>query len=417
MNILIIHPSFAGQFLYLASYLGQNKENRVVFLAKTNSMGVQLAGVQLALYKAPRAVDKEHAHHYLITTEEAILEGQQTVRALDGLRRQGFVPDVIIGHSGWGSLMYCKDVYPEVPVLGYFEWYYLSEHSDSYWWPDEKPEIDAKLAIRTKNMHHLLSLETCDLRMTPTEWQRSRFPAIWQPHIRVQHDGTDTAFCCPPVGERPGLDLEYTAICGKEKGQKQKLHLPRGTEIVTYVSRGFEAMRGFPQFMDAVRILLKARPKLHVVCVGSDRVCYGSELKGTTFLAQEEEKGYDHKRVHFVGSLNRGDYKKVMQASSCHVYLTRPFILSWSMLEAMSFGLPLVASKTPPCEEYVVDGENGLLAEFRSPHHIARRVEELLDDRALAERLGKAARETVLERCELTRCVHREEDMIYSLVK
>lgn len=412
MNILIIHPSFAGQFVYLAPYLAQNPENQVVFLAKENSMKAELPGVRLALYKPPRAVGKE-THHYLTTATEAVLEGQQTVRALDGLRRKGFVPDVIVGHTGWGSLLYCKDIYPDVPVLGYFEWYYLSEHSDSYWWPDEVPEIDAKLAIRSKNMHHLLSLESCDLRMTPTKWQLSRFPKHWQERMVVQHDGTDTVFCCPPEGERPGLDLKFTF-----DDKEQELHLPQGTEIITYVSRGFEAMRGFPQFMDAMRIVLKNRPQAHVVCMGNDRICYGAALKDTTYLKEERKKGgYDEARIHFIGSTNRRDYKKVMQASSCHVYLTRPFILSWSMLEAMSFGLPLVASKTPPCEEVVEDGVNGLLAEFRSPHHIARRVEEILDDRALAERLGKAARETVLERYDLTHALRREEDLIYSLVK
>lgn len=448
MKILIIHPSYAGQFIYLAAYLGRNPENDVVFLAKTNSMGVKIAGVRLALYKAPQPVDNEHTHHYLRTATEAVLEGQQTVRALDGLRHQGFVPDVIIGHSGWGSLMYCKDIYPEVPVLGYFEWYYLSEHSDSYWWPDEKPEIDAKLSIRTKNMHHLLSLEACDLRMTPTRWQQSRFPEIWQPHIHVQHDGIDTVFCCPPPdGRHPGLDLVYhpAAVAGDEKSDKseeslagtdkksvakdeteqekaavdetRELHIDKDTPIITYVSRGFEGMRGFPEFMEAIRLVLAQRKDVHVVCVGTDRVCYGAHLKDSTYLKEEEKRGFDHERVHFVGSLNRGDFKRVMQSSWCHVYLTRPFILSWSMLEAMSFGCPLVASKTPPCEEFVEDRTNGLLAEFRSPHHIARRILELLEDRALAERLGKAARETVLSRVELNACLRREEDMIFSLLK
>ena len=400
-----MHPSFPGQFLYLAQYLGRNPENKVVFLAKDNAIQTQLAGVTLALYKAPRAVRKD-CHPYLRPAEEAILEGQQVARALDSLRKKGFVPDVILGHTGWGSLLYVKDIYPEVPVLGYFEWYYHSLHSDSYWWPDEKPAIDDMLRIRTKNAHHLLSLEACDAGYTPTKWQYEQFPAIWQSKLDVVHDGIDTEFCQPAV-KRPGLVLEDA-----------KLNLPEGTEIITYVSRGFEVFRGFPYFMDAIRIVLKHRPKCHVVIVGSDKVCYGPQLKDTSYQKEEEKKGgYDAERVHFVGMRNRGDYRKILQASSVHIYLTRPFILSWSMLEAMSFGCPMVASKTPPVEEVMVDGENGLLAEFRSPHHIARRVEELLDDRELAARLGKAARETILARYELNHCLHEQEDMLYRLVK
>lgn len=405
MNILILHPAFPGQFLYLAEYLAKNPENKVVFLAKENTIGVNLQGVALALYKEPRKVS-EHTHKYLRPAEEAVLQGQQVVRSLYSLKKKGFVPDVAIGHTGWGSLLYFKDVYPDVPVLGYFEWYYHALHSDSYWWPDEQPPIDTAMSIRTKNAHHLLSLEACDAGYVPTQWQYEQFPEEFRYKLSVVHDGIETNYCSPSP-EPVGLVLEDAG-----------LDLPAGTEIITYVSRGFEVFRGFPYFMDAMRIVLEHRPQAHVVLVGDDRVCYGNKLKDTTYKTEEEKKGgYDTSRMHFVGPRNRGDYRKILRASSVHVYLTRPFVLSWSMLEAMSFALPLVASKTPPVEEVVTDGENGLLAEFRSPHHIARRVEELLDDRVLAERLGKAARETILERYELTSCLRRQEDMLYRLLK
>lgn len=407
MNILIIHPSFPGQYFYLCRYLGANKENKVVFLAKDNAIHSMLDNVDLAIYEKPQEVDEAHTHHYLRPATEAVLEGQQTVRALDSLRQKGFVPDVVIGHTGWGSLLYVKDIYPKVPVLGYFEWYYHALGSDSFYWPDEVPPTDLALSIRTKNMHHLLALECCDLGITPTAWQKSQFPKVYQPMLEVQHEGIDTGFCTPPEGEKPALELKTAAFS-----------LPPGTEIVSYVSRGFEAMRGFPQFMDAVRLLLKARPDCHVVIAGSDAVCYGPKLKDTTYKTFEEEKGgYDKERVHFVGSLNRADYRNLLQASHCHIYLTRPFVLSWSMLEAMSFALPLVASATPPCMEVVEDEVNGLLAEFRSPKHIAEKAMELLDDREKAARLGRAARETILERFELYKALRRQEDLMYRLLR
>ena len=405
MNILILHPSFAGQFFYLAPYLARNPENRVVFLAKENALNVQIKGVELALYKAPREVH-EDTHSYLRGAEEAVLQGQQVVRALHSLQKKGFVPDVILGHTGWGSLLYVKDFYPEVPVVGYFEWYYHGRNSDSYWWPDEVPDIDALTRIRTKNAHHLLSLEACDAGYTPTQWQYAQFPKEFQYKLSVIHDGVDTEYC-RPAAQRPGIELKDV-----------KLKLPAGTEIITYVARGFEVFRGFPYFMDAMREVMARRPKCHVVVMGTDQVCYGPQPAGDSYLEQEKKKGgYDAKRLHFIGARNRGDYRRVLQASSVHVYLTRPFVLSWSMLEAMSFALPLVASKTPPVEEVVTDGENGLLAEFRSPHHIARRVEELLDDRELAGRLGRAARQTVVERYGLKNCLRRQEDLLYRLVK
>ena len=407
MNILIVHPSFPGQYFYLCRYLAQNPENKVVFLAKDNSIKTELPGVNLALYQKPREVNKE-IHHYLYPAEEAILEGQQTIKALDSLKKKGFIPDIVIGHAGWGSLMYIKDYYPNVPVIGYFEWFYHSSNSDSYYWPGEEAPIDTKLSIRTKNMHHLLSLDACDVGITPTNWQKQQFPDVYKPMLHVIHEGTDTQYCCPFEGaELPALELST--------GFK----LPKGTKYISYVSRGFEPIRGFDKFMDAIRIVLKDFPDLHVVLAGDDRVCYGGKLpEGTTYKGIEEEKGgYDKERVHFIGSTNRGDYRKMMQGSMCHVYLTRPFILSWSMLEAMSFGLPLVTSATPPTMEVVEDGVNGLLAEFRSPVHIAKRIEEILKDREMAARLGKAARETVLERFDLVKCMRKTEDLMYSMLR
>ena len=196
------------------------------------------------------------------------------------------------------------------------------------------------------------------------------------------------------------------------------MNLPEGTEIITYVARGFEMYRGFPYFMDAIRLILQRRPKTHVVVVGKDRICYGAQLKDTSYLKEEEKKGgYDTERVHFVGLRNRGDFRKILRASSCHIYLTRPFVLSWSCLEAMSFACPMVCSKTPPVQEVMEDGVNGLLAEFRSPYHIARKVEEMLDDPERARKLGMAARETILDRFELLKCMRKQEDLMYSVVR
>ena len=411
MNILVIHPSFPGQFLYLANYLGRNPENKVYFLAEDNNIGVQLAGVKLGLYTKPSEEDMKKVETLgpLSTLGEAMLKGQQAVKAFDYLKsHENFVPDVIVGHTGWGSLLYAKDYYDNVPVLGYFEWYYHSKNGDNFWWPDEVADINQKIGIRMKNSHHILSLEACDKGYTPTKWQYDQLPKEFAYKLSQIHDGIDTVFCSP-LPKKPAIDIKDT---------DGECHLPEGTEVISYVSRGFEAFRGFPQFMDAIRIVLKARPKCHVVIAGTDRVCYGAQLKNTTYKTMEEEKGgYDTSRVHFVGSLNRRNYQNLLRASHCHVYLTRPFILSWSCLEAMSFGLPMVCSKTPPCEEVIEDGVNGMLAEFRSPNHIARKIIELLENRELAAKLATAARQTILRRDELHKCLRTPEDLIYSLVR
>ena len=411
MNIFILHPSFPAQYLNFAPYLATNPENHVYFLSKENSIDTQLKGVTLALYKKPNEEMSAWIEQggFLRPAAEAVIEGQAVLNTMQWLlTNRGVKPDVIIGHTGWGSTLYCKDMYPKVPIIGYFEWYYNTDDSDCFWWDDEKPEMVNRISIRTRNAHHLMNLEACDVGICPTQWQYSQFSDKHKPMLRVIHEGIDTNFCSPdPSGKRPGLILDDI-----------KLNLPEGTEIITYVSRGFEIYRGFPYFMEAIRQVLAHRPNAHVIVVGLDRICYGAQLDNTSYLREEEKKGgYPKDRVHFVGLRNRGDYQKILRASSCHVYLTRPFVLSWSCLEAMSFACPMVGSKTPPVQEVMEDGVNGFLAEFRSPNHIAKKIEEILDDRDLAIRLGKNARETIKERFELHKCMRKQEDLMYSVVR
>ena len=405
MNILFVHPNFPAQFIYLAQFFAKNPKNKVFFFTKKTN-GNRIKDVNLAIYK-PQREGTKGIHPYVHYLEDAVLDGQAVLRGLVELRdKAGFVPDVIIGHTGWGSLLYVKDLYPDVPLIGYFEWYYHAFGSDVGYWKDEVVTDNAKLRIRTQNAQHLLSLEACDVRYTPTQWQRSQFPEFYQQDMQVLHEGIDTDFCQPAPDAKLVLP-------------KLKLDLSEAEEIVTYVSRGFEPYRGFPQFMEAVRILQKHRPKCHVVIVGVDRACYGAlPAKDKTWKQAELEKGgLDLTRLHFTGLLARGDYRKVMQASDVHVYLTRPFVLSWSMMEAMSFGCCLVASKTPPVEEMVKDGENGLLVNFRSPDHIAMRVDEALSDAALRKRLGENARQFIMEHYSLQDCLRRQVNLIYHAIK
>ena len=404
MNILFLHPNFPAQFLHLAMHLAREPRHRIFFLTKETN-GSQLQNVTVGVYKEKREATKG-IHHYVKPFEEAVLEGQAVVRAMAGLKEKAdFVPDVVVGHTGWGSTLFVKELYPKVPLVGYFEWYYRAFGSDVGYWPDEKVSEDDQMRIRCLNATPLVAFQSCDACYTPTRWQRDQFPGAMRECLQVAHEGVDTEFACPQPGRKFVLP-------------RASLDLSEAEEVVTYLSRGFEPYRGFPQFMDTVRILLARRPKCHVVIAGVDRNCYGPGLKDTTWKQVEEKKGgYDKSRVHFTGHLAREEYQMLLQSSDVHVYLTRPFVLSWSMVEAMSAGCCLVASKTPPVEEVVEDGVNGLLANFRQPTHIAQRIEEALEDAELRKRLGKAARETALERFDKRDCVRRQLNMIYGVMK
>jgi glycosyltransferase involved in cell wall biosynthesis len=387
MRILFLHSNFPAQFRHLAAAFASDPNNQVVF--GTMRKEGQMPGVNKVIYSPSRKPHRE-THHYVKTLEEAVLQGQAVYRLLDKLKKDGFIPDVVYGHSGWGPTLFVKDIFPEAKLLCYFEWFYHSQGSDVGFDPAEPLTIDDKLRIRIKNTPILTDLYSCDAGLCPTKWQQKQFPPEFQAKIKVLHDGIDTNYFCPKQGEKivlPSIGLDLSAA----------------KEIVTYVSRGMEPYRGFPQFMEAVALLLKRRKNCHVVVVGEDRVAYGKKLPaGKTFKQLMLEKlKLDLSRIHFAGRLPYPQYLQVLRASSAHVYLTRPFVLSWSMLEAMSAGCLIVASNTPPVTEVIQNGSNGILVDFFSPQDIATRVEEALEKPDKMLSIRKNARESIIKKYDL----------------
>ena len=382
VKFLFVHQNFPAQFGRLAAWLNSQPEHQVFYL--TRRTDVEYGNIKRAIFKEHRKAG-EATHRYLRPVEDMVIQGQAAYRTATYLKQQGFVPDVIYGHSGFGATLYMKDVFPKSAFVGFFEWYYQSHFADSGFDPAEKVTEDDECRIRTRNMMVLPDLVSCDAGVTPTYWQHQQFPPEFLAKLRVIHDGIDVRYFSPAPGtklvlEEPALDLSDAA------------------EIVTYVGRGMEPMRGFPQFMEAMSKLMARRKKLHVVIVGADRIAYGPPLPGDKGLKEEMLKKYpfDMERLHFTGLQPYFGYKRVLQASTVHVYLTKPFVLSWSMLEAMACGCTLVASDTEPVREVIKHNENGLLTPFFDTDRIAATVEQALDDAALRKRLGENARETAV---------------------
>ena len=385
MNILFLHNFFPGQYTHLAAALAANPAHRVVF-ASVQGDG-SLAGVERRSYGAARPV-RDSAHPYLRWMEGAVLTGQAVYRLCHGLKQDGFVPDVVCAHSGWGPALYVKEIFPACRLVGYFEWYYGSRDSDADFL-GQALSADESCRLHTRNAAVLLDLAACDVALTPTRFQRDRFPQKLRPLLTTMHDGIDTDWFRPDV--------------------------PVEAEIVTYATRGMEPYRGFPQFMRAAAMLLRRRPNCRVVIAGDDRVVYGSRLGAGESWRQRmlaELPDLDLGRVHFTGTLPPDQYRRLLQSSAVHVYLTVPFVLSWSLLEAMACGCPLVASDTEPVREVATNGLNGLLVDFFSPEAIAGKIEILLEDRAKANARGRAARECVMENYGLRTLLPRQMELV-----
>lgn len=389
MRVLFLHPNFPAQFRHLATVLAQDPENQVVF--GTNRKEGRIPGVRKALYQDSRPVSPQ-THHYVRPLESAVLQGQSVYRMAQALKAEGFTPDIVYAHSGWGPGLFVKDVFPQAKFCGFFEWYYHAHGSDADFDPADPLDANDEARIRVKNAPILLDLANCDQGLSPTKWQRQQFPKEFRAKIQVLHDGVDTDFFRP----KPDAKLALPAI---------GLDLSQVNEIVTYVARGMEPYRGFPQFMKAVALIQQRRPKCHVVVVGEDRVAYGKTLPdGKTYKQlMLETLDLELSRLHFTGLLPYSQYLQVLQASSAHIYLTRPFVLSWSMLEAMSVGCLIVGSDTAPVKEVIKEGNNGLLVDFFDPEAIAKRVDEVLNHPGDMAEIREKARLTIQQKYDLAK--------------
>ena len=396
MKILFIHQNMPGQFKHLAPAMAR-AGHEVVFL--TQRADVDLPGVRRVTYAKPRAAHAS-THHYVRLFENSVLAGQQVVRAGLELHKRGFVPDVIVAHPGWGEALFVKDIWPKVPLLNFCEFYYGGEGADIGFLPEEPADLDTICRVRARNASHLLSLEACNMGLTPTQWQLSRHPEPFRDKIRVIFDGIDS------TAVRPDPRARFTLPGGRA--------LTAADEVVTYVARNLEPYRGYPGFIRALPSLLAQRPQAQVVIVGGDEVSYGRAPPDAPNWREHmaREVSLDPARVHFTGKLPYAQYLALLQVSSLHVYLTVPFVLSWSCLEAMSAGCLVLASDTAPVREAIADGVNGLLCDFHSPTDIADKAAAALAERDGLAALREAARRTVLDRYDLARCLPQQISLV-----
>lgn len=401
MNILFLHRNFPAQFRYLIAELSKNPENNIFFITNNSDPNMLFRSVKKICYKVKRKVPDD-CHGYLRFTEDSIIHAQATAEAALALKEHGFKPDIIYGHT-WGNTMYMKDVFPDVPLLCYFEWFYNATGGD-IGFDGKKPDVDGLAKLRTKNSHLLVDLYSCDAGITPTNFQLKQFPKDFHHKIKVLHDGVDTDYC------RPDDNAVFEV--------NDKIKFTKNDEVVTYATRGMEAYRGFPEFMHAVSILQKKRPKMQVVIAGEDRVCYGPSLVNTTYKKlMLELLDLDLSRIHFTGSLPFNRYVKLLQVSSAHVYLTYPFVVSWSLLDSMACACPIVASDTEPVREFISNNKSGLLFDFFDVENQVKQIEYALDNKNDMKILGYNARKTIEENYALKDMLPQHINYLNSLIK
>ncbi len=402
VRILFIHQNAPGQFRHLAPSLAKLPGNEVVFLGERRRP--DLGRVRSLTYQPP-APPAPQTHRYLRRAESSVRRGQEVARTCLRLREQGFEPDLVIAHPGWGETLFLREVLPRAAILSYCEMFYRAEGQDTGYVPETSIDLDGRCRIRAWNADLLTSLDVMDRGLSPTRWQRDQHPDAYRRNIAVIHDGVDT----DEVAPNPTARFEVPG------GPTFK----PGDEVLTFVARDLEPVRGFTLLMRALPGLLRRRPEAQVVICGGDGVSYGRPPPGgaTWRHVMLDEISVDPARVHFVGKLPRSAYLDLLRVSALHLYLTVPFVLSWSCIEALAAGCLLLGSDVAPVREVIEDGVNGFLVDARDPARLAQRAADLLTHRSSLAAVRRAARELAVARFDLRDCLAAQTRLVAEIVR
>jgi glycosyltransferase involved in cell wall biosynthesis len=412
MNILFIHQNFPGQFKHLAPSLVQ-QGHKVMAMTMQRSELRQWQGVQLVHYGTHRG-NTPHIHPWLSDFESKVIRGEACYRAARQIKQAGFQPDIIIAHHAWGESLFLKEVWPQAKMGIYCEFFYRAQGADVGFDP-EFPSKDEGAACRLqlKNLSNLLHMESADAGLSPTLWQASTFPEHCRSKISVIHDGINTSKITPNPQARLQLSNQKT--------------LTRQDEVITFVNRNLEPYRGYHIFMRALPELLRRRPNAQILIVGGDDVSYGARPMPTEngptswkdiciAEVRHQIQDKDWARVHFLGKIPYAHFITLLQVSTVHVYLTYPFVLSWSLLEAMSAGCAIVASDTQPLREAIEHDQTGRLVNFFDMAALIEQVDDLLDHPAERQRLGENARSFAQQHYDLhSICLPRQMAWVHKL--
>jgi glycosyltransferase involved in cell wall biosynthesis len=392
MNVMFIHPNFPAQFGQLAAYFSTQRGWPCTFVTSidTTHLNLPFVHINYKVYPGPQPKNftgaptlQAHLDHML-----AVYKGLRTAPQIK--------PDLVVGHTSFGTMLYLRNLYP-CPFIGYYELLPLPFWTDGLVLRKEYPPTeDLRLFNAAYHAPTYLHLHAVDAAYTPTYFQRDSAPAELRSKIRVHFDGVDAELFQPRALGRP-LDFH-----GRTIGPK--------TRVVTYVSRGLESIRGFDIFMEVAARLSREIDDIIFLVAGEERTCYGHELHhtgGQSFKQHVLSKGkYDLSKFHFLGRIPVNDLAILFNLSDLHIYLTVPFVLSWSLVQAMASGCRILGSDTAPVREVIRPGVHGLMADFYDVESLTNQALRVLRDPGEYRPLGEAARQRVLERYELRLCAN-----------
>ncbi len=403
MHVAFVHRRGLGQFAALAEHLATSGHDVSLICETVDRRLPSVRVIRHRMEPGPRA-DSQMAR-YLGIPDHHVRIGHRVAETFDSMARQGERPDIVIGHIGWGSMMFVKDVLPNIPALGYCEFFYRAEGADVGFAPDDKPDAETRKRLRLRNIAQLISLEAIDGGISPTFWQKSLYPVAAQKRIAVCHEGVDTQLFRPD--QRASLKLPDGRI------------IKTGDPVITFVARDLEPYRGFPQALEAAAKVIQKNNDALFIFVGADGVSYGTPPPGGGSWKDALLSKYNlpADRILFPGAISHDLLRQLYQISTAHIYLTYPFVLSWSVIEAMACGALIIGSDTQPVQEVIRSGQNGLLVPFYDTDALASTILRVLAKPNDFMPLRAAARRTIESRFRLTDCLARQKNLIDTVLR
>tara|TARA_Y100001954_G_scaffold234525_1_gene290197 strand:+ start:5046 stop:6257 length:1212 start_codon:yes stop_codon:yes gene_type:complete len=383
MKILLIHQNFPGQFRQLAPHLLDRGHELVAICSHQRPV---LEGVRVLRYEEPAKPVGELPHSTLLW-HEALQRASVVAKLCSGLASEGWQPDRILAHTGWGETLGLHEVWPDVPQIVWPELWLRPEHG-GYGVDPLKLHVglDQYLDHLGRNALTARALDHAVAWVLPTRHQANSFPVEFQgSRLCVIHEGIDSHLASPD----PSVSYEVGGH-----------RVDRSVPTITLVNRNLERLRGFDVFMRALPIIQAQHPTVRVLIVGDNEGGYGGgHASGRPLrevMLEELDGQLDMNRIHFLGRIPHPYLIKLLQATWVHVYLSYPFIMGWSLLEAMSCGCCIVGSRGMPVEEAIHNGVDGVLVPMDDHQRLAQRVLVLLANPHLRQQLGFNARCTAL---------------------
>jgi len=388
-SILFVHNNFPAQFGFVAEAAMARGHACAAIASPT---GRPMTGMPMEKWEAGRS-SSPMILKAAIRAEADLIRAEAAAAAALRLNQQGFYPDLIVGHPGWGETLYLREIFPKAKQIIYAEYYYRTADGDVGFDPEFGP-ASAPMELHAKNIGLALALSEADTIVAPTSFQASRLPGVFRQRTEIVHEGVDL------LRTRKNAAARWVTADGRV--------LDGARPIITFVSRKLEPLRGYHSFMRSLPRLLEAVPDAEVLIVGeAARAGYGAAApEGRTWaevILDEVRDKLDVSRIHFTGRVPYETFIDALSLSWAHVYFTYPFVMSWSLLEAMACECLIVGSDTAPVRDAITAGENGLLVDFFDHAGLAQTLIEACRSPRRFDHLRRAARQTVEARYDRIR--------------